>query len=54
LPQLANKGIDPSAAVLADYFPDRYRSFLGVIVSADGCAFSFCLVYFGDPEHPSP
>ena len=49
-----DKGIDPSAAVLADFFPDRYRSFLGVIVSADGRAFGFCLLYFGDPEHRSP
>jgi hypothetical protein len=49
-----DKGIDPSAGVLADFFLDRYGSFLGVIVSADGRAFGFCLLYFGDPEHPSP
>jgi len=34
LPQLRDKSIDPSAAVLGDFFPDRYRSFLGVIVRA--------------------
>jgi hypothetical protein len=27
---------------------------LGVIVSADDRAFGFCLLYFGDPEFPSP
>jgi hypothetical protein len=48
-----DKSIDPSAAVLADLFPDRYGSFLGVIVSADGRAFGFCLAFFGDPEDPS-
>jgi DNA-binding CsgD family transcriptional regulator len=47
------KGIAPSAAALADFFPDRYRSFIGVIVTADGRAFGFGLLYFGDPEHPS-
>lgn len=39
---------------MADFFPDRYRSFIGVIVTADGRAFGFCLLYFGDPEDPSP
>jgi hypothetical protein len=47
------KGIDPGAAALADFFPDRYRSFIGVIVTADGPAFGFSLLHFGDPEHPS-
>jgi hypothetical protein len=48
-----DKGIDPSAAVLADFFPDRYGTFLGVIVGAHGRAFGFCLLFFGDPEDPS-
>jgi hypothetical protein len=39
-----DKGIDPSAAVLADFFPDRHRSFLGVIVSADGRAFGWAIM----------
>jgi hypothetical protein len=29
---------------LADFFPDRHRSFLGVIVSADGRAFGWAIM----------
>jgi len=50
-----NEVIDPSAAMLADFFPNRLgSSFLGVIVSSDRRAFAFCLMFSGDPEHPSP
>lgn len=51
---VGDRGIDPGAAVLADFFPDRYGSFIGVIATAYGRAFGFCLLYFGDPDHPSP
>ena len=52
---LRDKGVDPSASVLADFFPNRHASyFLGVIVSADRRAFGFCLMFSGDPEHPAP
>jgi hypothetical protein len=50
---VSEKGIDPGAAALADFFPDRYRSFISVIVTADGRAFGFSLLYVGDHEHPA-
>jgi DNA-binding CsgD family transcriptional regulator len=48
-----DKEIDPSAAVVADFFPNRHRSFLGVILSPEGHPFGFCLLFFGDPDDPS-
>lgn len=49
-----DKGIDPSTTAFADFFPDRNGSFLSVFVSADTRTFAFCVLYLGDPEHPSP